>query len=52
MKLKSWILNRGPIFMKYYKEFKLEMIRKRKNHEYIPAMNGYSLKRWHEKIRE
>lgn len=38
--------------MKYSKEFKLEMIRKRKNHEYIPAMNGYSLKRWNGMIRE
>ena len=38
--------------MKYSKEFKLEMIRRRKNHEFIPAMNGYSLKRWHHLIRE
>ena len=38
--------------MKYSKKFKLEMIRKRKNNEYIPVMNGYSLKRWHHLIRE
>ena len=38
--------------MKYSKEFKLEMVRKRKNNEYIPAMNGCSLKRWHNQIRE
>lgn len=38
--------------MKYSKEFKLELIRKRKNNEYIPAMNGYSLKQWHQMIRE
>ena len=38
--------------MKYSKEFKLEMVLKRKNNEYIPAMNGYSLERWHQKIRE
>lgn len=38
--------------MKYSKEFKLEMIMKRKNNEYIPPMNGYSIGRWHERIRE
>lgn len=38
--------------MKYSKEFKLEMIRKRKNNEYIPAMNGNSLSKWHDKVRE
>ena len=38
--------------MKYSKEFKFEIVRKRKNNEYIPAMNGYSLKRWHNLIRE
>ena len=45
-------LKGDPIFMKYSKEFKLEMIRRRKNHEFISAKNGYSLKRWHHLIRE
>ena len=51
MNPKSWTLKEVQFFMKYSKEFKLEMIRKRKNHEFIPAMNGLSLKCWHNKIR-
>lgn len=51
MNPKSWTLKEVQFFMKYSKEFKLEMIRKRKNHEFIPAMNGCSLKRWHDKVR-
>lgn len=38
--------------MKYSKEFKLEMVRKRKNKEYIPAINGSRLGIWHQMIRE
>lgn len=49
---KSWTLKEVQFFMKYSKEFKLEMVRKRKNNEYIPAINGYSLEKWHSHIRE
>ena len=39
--------------MKYTKEFKLEMVKKKKNHEKIPYNSNYkSDKRWHEKIRK
>lgn len=38
--------------MKYSKEFKLKMIWMRKNNEYIPAINGYTLRYTHHIVRE
>ncbi|MBR1455498.1 MAG: hypothetical protein IJ593_12780 [Lachnospiraceae bacterium] len=38
--------------MKYSKEFKLEMIQRKKKKEYIPVMNGYSQRRWGDVIRK
>ena len=38
--------------MKYSKKFKLKMVKKKKKGEYIPPMNGYSLKQWQKTIRE